>query len=158
MVYLDYSATSPLLPEARTAMIAAMDFVGNPSALHTPGHMAMNAIEEAREEIAKLINANPEEIIFTSGGSESNNTVTNIFAGQHVAVSAIEHPSLLDSARLRCKTTIIPVDKSGRVAEQLFSPTSAVATRTGDEPCEDRREERFGENASTLSLVLCVTI
>ena len=41
---------------------------------------------------------------------------------------------------------------------QLFSPTSAVATRTGDEPCEDRREERFGENASTLSLVLCVTI
>ncbi|MBO7699368.1 aminotransferase class V-fold PLP-dependent enzyme, partial [Candidatus Saccharibacteria bacterium] len=99
MVYLDYSATSPLLPEARAAMIAAMDFVGNPSALHTPGHMAMNAIEEAREEIAKLINANPEEIIFTSGGSESNNTVTNIFAGQHVAVSAIEHPSLLDSAR-----------------------------------------------------------
>ena len=131
MVYLDYSATSPLLPEARAAMLAAMDFVGNPSALHTPGHMAMNAIEEAREEIAKLINANPEEIIFTSGGSESNNTVTNIFAGQPVAVSAIEHPSLLDSARLRCKATIIPVDESGRVAEQLFSPTSAVATGGG---------------------------
>lgn len=113
MVYLDYSATSPLLPEARDAMISAMDLVGNPSALHTPGHMAMNAIEDAREEIAKLIGAKPEEILFTSGGSESNNTVTNIFAGEPVAVSAIEHPSLLESARLRCETTVIPVDNKG---------------------------------------------
>ncbi len=114
MVYLDYSATSPLLPEARDAITSAMDLVGNPSALHTPGHMAMNAIEDAREEIAKLIGAEPEEILFTSGGSESNNTVTNIFAGEPVAVSAIEHPSLLESARLRCETTIIPVDSEGK--------------------------------------------
>ena len=117
MVYLDYSATSPLLPEARAAMLAAMDLTGNPSALHTPGHLAMNAIEEAREEIAKLINAEPEEILFTSGGTESNNTVTNIFTGQPVAISAIEHPSLLDSARLRCSATIIPVDQDGEVEE-----------------------------------------
>ena len=123
MVYLDYSATSPLLPEARAAMLAAMELTGNPSALHTPGHLAMNVIEEAREEIAKLINAEPEEILFTSGGTESNNTVTNIFAGQPVAISAIEHPSLLDSARLRCKATIIPVDANGEVKEvSLASP------------------------------------
>ena len=115
MVYLDYSATSPLIPEAKAAMLDAMELIGNPSSLHTPGHLAMNAIEEAREEIAKLINANPEEIIFTSGGSESNNTITNIFANDSVAISAIEHPSLLESAKLRCKTTILPVDSTGRV-------------------------------------------
>ncbi len=115
MVYLDYSATSPLLPEAKMAMMDAMELVGNASALHTPGHLAMNIVEEVREEIAKLINAEPSEILFTSGGTESNNTVTNIFAGQNVAVSAIEHPSLLESAKLRCKTTIIPVDESGRI-------------------------------------------
>ena len=120
MIYLDYSATSPLLPCAKKAMTTAMDLVGNPSALHTPGHLAMNKIEEAREEIAKLIGAKPEEILFTSGGSESNNTVTNIFAGEKVAVSAIEHPSLLESARLRCETTILPVDDTGRV-HTIFS-------------------------------------
>ena len=130
MVYLDYSATSPLIPEAKKAMLSAMDFAGNASALHTPGHIAMNAIEEAREEIAKLVNAEPEEILFTSGGSESNNTVTNIFAGQNVAVSAIEHPSLLESARLRCNATIIPVDENGRVdkkeLEHCFEGTLAT--------------------------------
>ena len=121
MVYLDYSATSPLLPSVKDAMVQAMELVGNPSALHTPGHLAMNAIEEAREQIATLIGADPEEILFTSGGSESNNTVTNIFADEPVAVSAIEHPSLLDSARLRCDTTILPVDKTGLVSEESIS-------------------------------------
>ncbi len=127
MVYLDYSATSPLLPCAKKAMLEAMDLVGNPSALHTPGHLAMNKIEEAREEIASLIGAEPEEILFTSGGSESNNTVTNIFAGENVAVSAIEHPSLLESARLRCKTTILPVDSTGRVKETELTHFSLVS-------------------------------
>lgn len=128
MVYLDYSATSPLLPEAKKAMLAAMDLVGNASALHTPGHFAMNAIEDAREEIAKLINAEPEEILFTSGGSESNNTITNIFAGQNVAVSAIEHPSLLESAKLRCNATIIPVNKYGDVETLEIEPTFSLCS------------------------------
>ena len=117
MVYLDYSATSPLLSCAKEAMLATMSLSGNASALHTPGHLAMNVIEKAREEIAKLINAEPEEILFTSGGSESNNTVTNIFAGESVAVSAIEHPSLLESARARCETTILPVNSEGIVGK-----------------------------------------
>ena len=136
MVYLDYSATSPLLPEAKTAMLKAMDVVGNASALHTPGHLAMNLIEDAREEIAKLINAKPEEILFTSGGTESNNTVTNIFAGQDVAVSAIEHPSFLESARLRCKATIIPVDTSGRVGESEISSGLGGVTVAGSPEAE----------------------
>ncbi len=129
MVYLDYSATSPLLSAARAAMISAMDLIGNPSALHTPGHLAKNSIEEAREWIAKLINADPSEIIFTSGGSEANNTVTNIFAGQNIAVSSIEHPSLLESARARCNTTIIPVDEIGRVSGATDTPEIDMSTR-----------------------------
>ena len=115
MIYLDYSATTPLIEDAKKAMLSAMELHGNPSALHTPGHEAMNVIEDAREEIAKLIGADPKEILFTSGGSESNNTVTNIFADEEVAISAIEHPSVLESAKLRCKTTIIPVTAKGIV-------------------------------------------
>ena len=161
MVYLDYSATSPLLPEAKKAMLAAMDLVGNASALHTPGHFAMNTIEDAREEIAKLINAEPEEILFTSGGSESNNTVTNIFAGQNVAVSAIEHPSLLESARLRCNATIIPVNKYGNV-ETLETQFSGIFATTGandresarnDGP-DDRCPENSCSNVSLCSIML----
>ena len=118
-LYLDHSATGLLLPEVKQAMIDAMDFYGNPSSLHTPGHLAHNLIEEARQTIATLINARPSEIIFTSGGSESNNMVTNTFAGQPVLVSAIEHPSLLDSARTRCDTDIIPVNDRGEVNTPL---------------------------------------
>ena len=118
-LYLDHSATGLLLPEVKQAMIDAMDFYGNPSSLHTPGHLAHNLIEEARQTIATLINARPGEIIFTSGGSESNNMVTNTFAGQKVLVSAIEHPSLLDSARTRCDTDIIPVNDRGEVNTPL---------------------------------------
>lgn len=116
MIYLDHSATSPLLPAARAAMIDAMDnLIGNPSALHTPGHQTHDAIELARARIARLINAEPKEIIFTSGGSESNNTVVNIFTGKNIAISNIEHPSLLESARARTKANLLPVDKTGRI-------------------------------------------
>ncbi len=140
MIYLDYSATTPLIKEAREAMLIAMDLVGNPSSLHTPGHLAKNAIESARSKIAELIGANPSEIIFTSGGSEANNTVTNIFAGQNVAVSAIEHPSLLKSARARCNTTIIPVDETGRVSESTISVPGGLPRR---------RERRVGSSPVT---------
>lgn len=116
-VYLDYAATAPLLPEVQAAMISAMKAgYGNASALHSTGHAAHCAIEDARAAVAQLINANPEEIIFTSGGSEANNTVAEIFRGKKVAVSAIEHPSVLESMHARaeeCK--IIPVNQEGRV-------------------------------------------
>ena len=70
MVYLDYAATSPLLPEAIEAMREAeQKFFANASALHTPGHLSMNKIDDARELLAQLINAEPDEIIFTSGAS-----------------------------------------------------------------------------------------
>lgn len=121
MIYLDYAATSPILPEAKKAILNVLDnFPGNASALHTPGHRAHAIIEEARADIARLIGAQPHEIIFTSGGSESNNTVTNIFAGQSVAVSAIEHASVLESARARCNCIEIPVDKHGKIKDSFF--------------------------------------
>ncbi len=116
-VYLDYAATAPLLPEAKAAMLDALGTrYGNASALHSAGHAAECKIDEARVAIAQLINAEPEEIIFTSGGSEANNTVAEIFRGQKVAVSAIEHPSVLESMRARAgEFQTIPVDHVGRV-------------------------------------------
>lgn len=116
-VYLDYAATSPLLPCVRARLHELIDLdYGNASALHSPGQFAKGIIEEARAEVARLINADPEEIIFTSGGSESNNTVTNIFSGQKIAVSSIEHPSVLESAKAHTdELTLIPVDRDGRV-------------------------------------------
>ena len=121
MIYLDYAATSPILPEAKKAMLDVLDnFPGNASALHTPGHRAHEIIETARADIARLIGAQQHEIIFTSGGSESNNTVTNIFAGQSVAVSAIEHASVLESARARCNCIEIPVNKYGEIKDSFF--------------------------------------
>lgn len=116
-VYLDYAATAPLLPEVKAAMLTALETgYGNASALHSAGHAAECKIEEARTAIAQLINAEPEEIIFTSGGSEANNTVAEIFRGQKVAVSAIEHSSALESMRARAgEFQIILVDRAGRV-------------------------------------------
>lgn len=100
MVYLDYAATAPLLPEAIEAMHRAeMRFCANASALHTPGHLAMNEIERTRRTLAQLINAEPEEIVFTSGASESNNTVIRIFEGRQIETSPLEHHSIIETAR-----------------------------------------------------------
>lgn len=100
MTYLDYAAATPILPSVKKAMLEAMDnFYGNASALHTPGHIANNKIEETRELFAKLINADPSEIIFTSGSTESNNTFINIFRGQKIKVNPMEHESLIDAAK-----------------------------------------------------------
>ena len=100
MVYLDYAATSPLLPEVMRAMHQAETrFFANASALHTPGHLAMNQIEHTRELLARLINAEPEEIIFTSGASESNNTVIRTFEGHQIETSPLEHHSIIETAQ-----------------------------------------------------------
>lgn len=100
MVYLDYAATSPLLPEVIKAMHEAeQKYFANASALHTPGHLAMNQIENARELLAQIINADPSEIIFTSGASESNNTVIRTFEGHKIITSPLEHHSIIEAAK-----------------------------------------------------------
>ena len=99
MVYLDYAATSPLLPEVIKAMHEAEEnFFANASALHTPGHLAMNEIEKTRELLAEIINADPKDIIFTSGASESNNTVIRTFEGHKIIASPLEHHSIIEAA------------------------------------------------------------
>ncbi len=100
MTYLDYAATVPMLEEVRKAMLEAEErFYANASALHTPGHLAMNEIEKSRRLLAELINAEPSEIIFTSGASESNNTVIHTFEGCQIETSPLEHHSIIEVAQ-----------------------------------------------------------
>jgi cysteine desulfurase len=125
-VYLDNTAGTPLLPEVKEAMLPYLGEVfGNPQSLHDWGDKAREALDEAREKVAGLIGADPEEIIFTSGGTESNNLAVKGLAlarqsqGKHVIVSAIEHFSVLHAARTLEKwgfeVTEVPVDKYGVV-------------------------------------------
>ena len=125
-VYLDNAATTPLLPEVREAMLPYLgEAFGNPSSLHDWGEPAREAMETARAQVAQLIGANAEEIIFTGSGTESNNFAIKGLAlaqqskGKHVVVSAIEHFSVLHSARTLEKwgfeLTLVPVDKYGVV-------------------------------------------
>lgn len=125
-VYLDYGATTPVLPEVLEAILPYFtDAYGNPQSLHYWGDKAREGIEKAREQVAALIGGNPEEIIFTSSGSEANNLAikglahAQISKGKHMIVSAIEHFSVLNAARTLAKAgfelTVIPVDKYGLV-------------------------------------------
>ena len=101
MTYLDYAATMPMLPSVIEAMREAETrFSANASALHTPGHLAMNEIEECRALLASLIGAEPGEIIFTSGATESNNTVVHTFEGCQIETSPLEHHSIIEAARV----------------------------------------------------------
>jgi len=126
-VYLDHSATSPVLPEVREAMLPYLeDIFGNPSSLHDWGDPPREAMDKAREQVAGLIGASkPDEVIFTSSGTESNNLAIKGVAtaqqtkGKHIIISAIEHFSVMNSVRTLEKSgfqaTMIPVDKSGLV-------------------------------------------
>ena len=125
-VYLDNAAGTPTLPEVKEAMLPFLgEIYGNPQSLHDWGDAARMAVDEAREKVAGLIGADAEEIIFTSGGTESNNLAVKGLAlsrqaqGKHVVVSAIEHFSVLHSARTLekwgFKVTEVPVDKHGIV-------------------------------------------
>lgn len=103
MIYLDYNATTPIDKEVAEAMLPYIyGNYGNPSSTHELGVSAKKAVEQAREQIAALINCSTDEIIFTSGGSESNNTVIKGVAftyrskGNHIVTSTIEHPAVLN--------------------------------------------------------------
>jgi cysteine desulfurase len=123
---LDNAASTPLLPEVREAMMPYLDDIfGNPSSLHDWGDGAREAVMSAREQVAALIGANADEVIFTASGTESNNFAIKGLAlaqqnkGKHVVVSAIEHFSVLHSARtlekLGFEVSEVAVDKHGVV-------------------------------------------
>ncbi len=111
--YLDYNATAPLLPAARKAMMAALEYAGNPSSVHAEGRRARGIVETAREQVAALIKAKPSEIVFTSGATEANAWVMaqgfdSIFA------AGIEHDSILAPARASGARVIdVPVGGDG---------------------------------------------
>lgn len=123
-IYLDYAATTPVDPRVLKAMLPYFrDVFGNPSSLHIFGQASKRAINEARESVAKLIKADPQEIVFTSGGTEADNmALKGVFyaSGQpraHIITSAIEHHAVLEPCKfletLGAKVTYLQVDKDG---------------------------------------------
>src|SRR5215468_1590799 len=101
-IYLDWNATAPLRPEARAAMLAALDAVGNPSSVHHEGRAARHVLEQARERVAALVGAQPRNVVFTSGGTEANmmalspalEIAENKSGFDRLMMSAIEHASV----------------------------------------------------------------
>ncbi|MGM0365927.1 MAG: cysteine desulfurase family protein [Actinomycetota bacterium] len=138
-VYLDYAATTPCSREVVEDMAAYWNKIyGNPSSLHSYGAEARQSVEQSRARIAEILGAETDEIIFTSGGTESNNTALKSVAwanegrGNHIISTAIEHPSVLESLRFLEKSgfevTLMEVDSHGRVdAEEVGK---AICDRT----------------------------
>jgi len=136
-IYLDYAATTPCAPEVVAAMLPFFsDRFGNPASMHTFGQENKGAVEEARERIASFLGAAPGEIVFTSGGTESNNTAVKGVAyarrgkGNHIITSPIEHHAVLEPCHFLEKEgfeiTILPVDGDG-----LVDPDDVRKTITG---------------------------
>lgn len=110
-VYLDHSASSPLRPAARAAVMAALDLTGNPSSVHGAGRAVRRAVEGARAAVAELAGVAPARVVFTAGGTEANNLALRGFPGRRLLVSAVEHDSVLAAAPDAAR---IPVDAQGR--------------------------------------------
>ncbi len=101
MIYLDNNASTSLDPEVWAAMVEAADVYGNPSSVHAEGQKARRAVEEARAEVARLVGGRPEEVLLTSGGTESNALAFfGATAGRRgrVVLSGAEHPSVREAA------------------------------------------------------------
>ncbi len=141
LIYLDHLAATPLHPRVKEAMIHHLETVfGNPSSDHQVGQPAGQALELARERVAALINAEPKEVVFTSGGTESNNHALKGIAiglrekGRHIITSNIEHKSVLNSLRtlrlLDYRVTSLDVDHYGLVdpaaVEKAITPETIL--------------------------------
>jgi cysteine desulfurase len=144
MPYLDHAATTPMLPEAAQAIAEAYGRVGNASSLHASGRRARRTAEESRERLAAAIGARPSEIVFTAGGTESDNlAVKGIYWARREAdprrrrllVSAVEHHAVMDAAEWLerhegARVEWLPVDRAGRVHPETLH---AALAATGDE-------------------------
>jgi cysteine desulfurase len=152
-IYLDYNATTPVDPAVFEAMLpflgepGGLGRFGNPSSTHTFGQEAHAAVDRAREQVANLIGAGPDEIVFTGGGTEASNHAIKgsafaglkdllSLAGFHVVISAVEHPATNKPCeflrRLGCTVTVVPVDGHGlidpdAVRRALERPTALVS-------------------------------
>ncbi|MBS3968556.1 MAG: cysteine desulfurase NifS [Clostridia bacterium] len=142
-VYLDHSATTPVRREVADLVVEYMvDKFGNPSSIHSFGREARKALEEARERLANFIGAEPKEIYFTSGGTESDNIAilgaafANSKKGKHIITSAIEHHAVMDPCKYLEKqgfeVTYLPVDDQGIIniegLEKAIKPETILIT------------------------------
>jgi cysteine desulfurase len=114
--YFDHNATTPVSPEVLEAMLPMMtEIFGNPSSIHHYGQAARAKLDAARRQIAKMLNCSGSEIVFTSGGTESDNlAILGIASGGHVVTTTIEHPAVLATAD-QVSVTRVPVDRGGIV-------------------------------------------
>jgi cysteine desulfurase len=140
-IYLDFNASTPTAPEVLAAMHRVMEApFGNPSSEHWAGRPARAAVEKARSQVARLLQCDPSEVVFTSGGSESNNHALKgiCFAqglpGTHIITTTVEHPAVLNPCRflgrLGASVTCLPVDNMGRIdpsqVEAALTPRTAL--------------------------------
>jgi cysteine desulfurase len=124
-VYLDFNASSPLRPEARSAVAEALELCGNPSSVHAEGREARRIVESAREQVAALAGAEPRNVVFTSGGTEANMLALSPATGDRLLISGIEHPSVLAGGRFAPEyIEKIPANADGTV--DLTTLRSAV--------------------------------
>lgn len=142
-IYLDYNATTPIDPAVADTMRPFLDsYFGNPSSTHTFGTQAKLAVEKARKQVAQMLNCNVSEIVFTSGGSESNNyalkgaAFANRKRGNHIITSSIEHPAVYEVCRYLetqgFEVTYLPVDEFGIVGlkdlENAITPQTILVS------------------------------
>ena len=139
MIYFDNNATTPVLPEVLEAMLPYLtsDW-GNPSSAHAFGQRAKEAVDRAHSQVAALLGCQPDEIVLTSGGSESNNTAIKGVAfalrdkGDHIITSQVEHPAVLKPLRFlernRFTVTYLPVDQFGMV--KVSDVEKAITSKT----------------------------
>jgi cysteine desulfurase len=147
-IYLDYNATTPLDPAVIEAMLPYLrDHYGNPSSTHVLGRTAHEAIDRARSQVAALLGAQLDEVLFTSGGTEASNHALKgaVFAtlpkdsrpfANHIITSAVEHPATLKPCeflqKLGCTVTILPVDRHGLVdpdaVRKALSPGTTIVS------------------------------
>jgi cysteine desulfurase len=140
-IYMDHSATAPMAPQVLEAMLPYFsEKFGNASSLHSFGREAKEALEESREKVAGLLEADPEEVVFTSGGTESDNLALKGIAyrsrekglGNHIITTAIEHPAILETCRKLenqgFSITYLPVTRDGLVDLEVLE--SAIRKET----------------------------
>ncbi len=142
-IYLDYNATTPIDRRVAEYMKPFLeDYFGNPSSSHAFGVKARSVLRNAREQVASLINCQPEEVIFTGGGTESNNLAIKGYAykhrerGSHIITSSVEHPAVMEVCRYLekngFKLTILPVDTDGLVVpgslERALQPDTILVS------------------------------
>jgi cysteine desulfurase len=138
VIYLDHNATTPLLPSVVDAMLPYLrEEYGNPSSDHPLGHRARAAVDTAREEVAELIGCHPEEIVFTSGGTEANNLAirgaaeATVSARRRIVTSTVEHPATLEPLR-RIESEGWTVDRLPVTRDGSIDPSILPAAMTPD--------------------------